>query len=208
MQKRGDSGVGVGSKPKQDGNIAKEKPPILGADAGWWFCKCCPTRQASNYRTCNSKTRCLASHLHGRIQDLCSLGGGVISTEACVTLKVGMPALEDGGFHEVHVNTMEGFCSWVPGSRHQEFLKNTALYLGFFEFVHNAQEAGWGLLSSPLDVFSDPWNPYWASIITNARITVVWSHPPWCRRSGRKQEQNFAVLSSFQHSCRRAPINP
>ncbi len=61
---------------------------------------------------------------------------------------------EDGdGFHEVHVNTMEGFWSllrsWLRPHRgiSQE---NLPLYLGFFEFVHNAKKRGKGLLDSLL----------------------------------------------------------
>ncbi len=57
---------------------------------------------------------------------------------------------EDGdGFYEVHVNTMEGFWSllrpWLRPHRgiSQEKLP---LYLGFFEFVHNAGLRGKGLL--------------------------------------------------------------
>ena len=57
---------------------------------------------------------------------------------------------EDGdGFHEVHVNTIEGFWSllrsWLRPHRgiSQEKLP---LYLGFFEFVHNARIRGKGLL--------------------------------------------------------------
>lgn len=57
---------------------------------------------------------------------------------------------EDGdGFHEVHVNTMEGFWSllrsWLRPHRgiSQEKLP---LYLGFFQFVHNARRRGKGLL--------------------------------------------------------------
>lgn len=57
---------------------------------------------------------------------------------------------EDGdGFHEVHVNTMEGFWSllrsWLRPHRgiSQEKLP---LYLGFFQFVHNVRHRGRGLL--------------------------------------------------------------
>jgi transposase-like protein len=57
---------------------------------------------------------------------------------------------EDGdGFHEVHVNTIEGFWSllrsWLRPHRglSQEKLP---LYLGFFQFVHNARQRGKGLL--------------------------------------------------------------
>jgi transposase-like protein len=59
---------------------------------------------------------------------------------------------DDGdGFHEVHVNTMEGFWSllrsWFRPHRgiSQEKLP---LYLGFFEFVHNTRKRGKTLLSS------------------------------------------------------------
>lgn len=62
---------------------------------------------------------------------------------------------EDGdGFHEVHVNTMEGFWSllrsWLRPHRgiSQEKLP---LYLSFFEFVHNAGKRGKVLLTSLLE---------------------------------------------------------
>jgi transposase-like protein len=61
---------------------------------------------------------------------------------------------EDGdGFHEVHVNTMEGFWSllrsWLRPHRgiSQEKLP---LYLGFFEFVHNMKNRGKSLLHALL----------------------------------------------------------
>jgi transposase len=63
---------------------------------------------------------------------------------------------EDGdGFHEVHVNTMEGFWSlvrsWLRPHRgiSQEKLP---LYLGFFEFVHNVKKRGKALLTSLVQV--------------------------------------------------------
>ena len=59
---------------------------------------------------------------------------------------------EDGdGFREVHVNTMEGCCSllrsWLRPHRgiSQEKLP---LYLGFFQFVHNARRRGKALLGA------------------------------------------------------------
>jgi len=61
---------------------------------------------------------------------------------------------EDGdGFHEVHVNTMEGFWSllrsWLRPHRgiSQEKLP---LYLSFFEFTHNVKKRGKRLLPSLL----------------------------------------------------------
>lgn len=62
---------------------------------------------------------------------------------------------DDGdGFYEVHVNTMEGFWSllrsWLRPHRgiSQEKLP---IYLGFFEFVHNARKRGKALLDSLLN---------------------------------------------------------
>jgi transposase-like protein len=62
---------------------------------------------------------------------------------------------EDGdGFHEVHVNTIEGFWSllrsWLRPHRgiSQEKLP---LYLGFFEFIHNARKRGKALLGALLE---------------------------------------------------------
>ena len=62
---------------------------------------------------------------------------------------------EDGdGFCEVHVNTMEGFWSllrsWLRPHRgiSQEKLP---IYLGFFEFVHNARKRGKALLDGLLN---------------------------------------------------------
>lgn len=61
---------------------------------------------------------------------------------------------EDGdGFHEVHVNTMEGFWSllrsWLRPHRgiSQEKLP---IYLGFFQFTHNARKRGKALLGALL----------------------------------------------------------
>ena len=61
---------------------------------------------------------------------------------------------EDGdGFHEVHVNSMEGFWSllysWLRPHRgiSQEKLP---IYLGFFEFIHDAKKLGKSLLQSLL----------------------------------------------------------
>jgi len=61
---------------------------------------------------------------------------------------------EDGdGFHEVHVNTREGFWSllrsWLRPHRSISQAK-LPLDLGFFEFVHNARKRGKALLSALL----------------------------------------------------------
>ena len=63
---------------------------------------------------------------------------------------------EDGdGFHEVHVNTMEGFWSllrsWLRPHRgiSQEKLP---LYLGFFECLHNIRRRGKAAMSGLLEL--------------------------------------------------------
>jgi transposase-like protein len=67
---------------------------------------------------------------------------------------------EDGdGFHEVHINTMEGcwslLRSWLRPHRgvSQEKLP---LYVGFFEFVHNARLRGRALLDPMLQTLLLP----------------------------------------------------
>ena len=67
---------------------------------------------------------------------------------------------EDGdGFHEVHINTLEGFWSllrsWLRPHRgiSQEKLP---WYLGFFEFVHNVRRRGKALLRSLLEILLAP----------------------------------------------------
>ncbi len=55
---------------------------------------------------------------------------------------------EDGdGFHEIHVNTMEGIWSWLRPHRGISQAK-LPIYLGFFEFTHNVRQRGKALLPS------------------------------------------------------------
>jgi transposase len=71
---------------------------------------------------------------------------------------------EDGdGFHEVHVNTMEGFWSllrsWLRPHRGipQESLP---LFLAFFQFVHNVRARGRALLGALIaQLVASPRNP-------------------------------------------------
>jgi transposase len=63
---------------------------------------------------------------------------------------------DDGdGFHEVHVNTMEGFWSllrsWLRPHRGIS-QDNLPLYGGFFEFVHNVRRRGKALLEALLEL--------------------------------------------------------
>lgn len=69
---------------------------------------------------------------------------------------------DNDGFHEVHVNTIEGFWSllrsWLRPHRgiSQEQLP---LYLAFFEFAHNIRRRGKALLASLLTLLLAPCNP-------------------------------------------------
>jgi transposase-like protein len=67
---------------------------------------------------------------------------------------------EDGdGFHEIHVNTMEGVWSllrsWLRPHRgiSQEKLP---LYLAFFEFIHNARKGGTAVFQSLIKTLVKP----------------------------------------------------
>lgn len=67
---------------------------------------------------------------------------------------------EDGdGFHEIHVNTMEGVWSllrsWLRPHRgiSQE---NLPLYLAFFEFTHNVRQRGKALFESLIATLVNP----------------------------------------------------
>ena len=78
-------------------------------------------------------------------------------THTTVCHSIGEYARDDDGdgFCEVQVNTIEGFWSllrsWLRPHRgiSQE---NLPLYLGFFEFVHNAKKRGKALLDSLLEL--------------------------------------------------------
>jgi transposase-like protein len=67
---------------------------------------------------------------------------------------------EDGdGFHEVHVNTIEGLWSllrsWLRPHRGISQSK-LPIYLGFFEFTHNVRRRGKALLPSLLELLLAP----------------------------------------------------
>ena len=67
---------------------------------------------------------------------------------------------EDGdGFHEVHVNTMEGFWSLLRSWRRPHrgiSQEKLPIDLGFFEFVHNVRRRGRALLGALLDTLLQP----------------------------------------------------
>ena len=62
---------------------------------------------------------------------------------------------DGGGFHEVHVNTIEGFWSllrsWLQPHRGISQEK-PPIYLAFFEYVHNTKKRGNRVLHSLFDL--------------------------------------------------------
>ena len=93
---------------------------------------------------------------------------------------------EDGdGFCEIHVNTMEGtwslLRSWLRPHRgiSQEKLP---LYLGFFEFVHNARRRGKALLGALV-----------------AALVVGWAPAPWIPIRANNFIDGGFKLRSEQH---------
>jgi transposase len=79
------------------------------------------------------------------------------STHESVCHRRGEDARDDDGdgFHEVHVNIVEGFWSllrsWLRPHRGIS-QDHFPLYLGFFEFVHNERRRGKALLGTRLEL--------------------------------------------------------
>ena len=141
------------------GTLATEKPPVLGMIQR---CGCVCIRMLENVQ---------AKTIKPLIMGMVEKGTQVYTDEYGIynwLESAGYPHKtvnhsrgeyardEDGdGFCEVHVNTMEGFWSllrsWLRPHRgiSQDKLP---LYLGFFEFVHNAKKRGKGLLPALLGV--------------------------------------------------------
>jgi transposase-like protein len=66
---------------------------------------------------------------------------------------------DEDGFHEVHVNTLEGFWSLLRSwlRPHRGISQGNLLwYLGFFEFIHNLRRRGKALLHSLLATLVAP----------------------------------------------------
>ena len=67
---------------------------------------------------------------------------------------------DDGdGFHEVHVNTMEGFWSLLrswPRPHRGISQEKLPLHLGFFEFIHNVRVRGKGVLGALMALLLAP----------------------------------------------------
>jgi transposase-like protein len=145
------------------GTLEKEKPPIFGMiqRSGEVVIRLLPNVQQATIKplivdTVEPETRVYTDEyaIYNRLQ---AWGYG----HKTVNHGAGEYARdEDGdGFHEVHVNTMEGFWSllrsWLRPHRgiSQEKLPG---YLAFFEFVHNARRRGRALLGSLMQFLFQP----------------------------------------------------
>lgn len=145
------------------GTLAEEKPPILGLLQwnGEVSIQKLPNVQQRTSQPIITKTVAAGSMIYSDEYDiynrLTEWGYGHKS----VNHSAGEYARdEDGdGFHEVHVNSMEGLWSllrsWLRPHRgiSQEKLP---CYLGFFEFIHNVRRRGKNLLHSLLATLVAP----------------------------------------------------
>ena len=145
------------------GTLADEKPPIFGMlqRDGEVVISMLPNVQRATIEPLIQETIQTGSRVYTDEYDIYNHLGESGYTHKTVNHSAGEYARdEDGdGFHEVHVNTLEGFWSllrsWLRPHRgiSQEKLP---LYLAFFEFVHNVRCRGKALLASLLAVLVAP----------------------------------------------------
>lgn len=145
------------------GTLAGEKPPVLGLlqRDGEVVIQMLPNVQQVTIQPVITKTVAPGSMLYTDEYDIYNrlLEWGY--EHKSVNHSAGEYARDDDGdgFHEVHVNTLEGFWSllrsWLRPHRgiSQEKLP---WYLGFFEFVHNVRRRGKALLHSLLAALLAP----------------------------------------------------
>ena len=137
------------------GTLEKEKPPILGVskEAVRSFSTCCPTsgrrRSSRLSRRLSPKVRCFIRM--NMTSTTAFRSWGYQHQSGCHSKGEYARDADGDGFHEIHVNTMEGFWSllrsWLRPHRgiSQEKLP---IYLGFFQLVHNARKRGKQLLAT------------------------------------------------------------
>jgi len=145
------------------GTLADEKPPILGLlqRTGEVMIRMLPNVQQVTIRPVLTQAIQPGSLLYTDEYDIYTRLEEWGYQHKTVNHSAGEYARDDDGdgFHEVHVNTLEGFWSllrsWLRPHRglSQEKLP---LYLGFFEFVHNARRRGKALLSALLSILVAP----------------------------------------------------
>ena len=145
------------------GTLADEKPPILGLlqRTGEVVIRMLPNVQQVTIQPILTQVIQAGSQLYTDEYDIYTRLEEWGFHHKTVNHSAGEYARdEDGdGFHEVHVNTLEGFWSllrsWLRPHRgiSQEKLP---LYLGFFEFIHNARRRGKALLGALLALLVAP----------------------------------------------------
>jgi transposase-like protein len=145
------------------GTLEKEKPPILGMveRGGEVILKMLPNVQQATIEPVIATAVAPGTLIY---TDEYNIYGRLVQwgyAHKTVNHSVGEYARDDDGdgFHEVHVNTIEGIWSllrsWLRPHRgiSQEKLP---IYLAFFEFVHNVRKRGQALLPSLLQVLLAP----------------------------------------------------
>ena len=153
--------------------MEKDKPPILGRgwpkvplSAAWWngqtrliqrggqvVLQMPPNVQQATIKPIITKAVAPGSLVHTDEHDIYARlpAWGYGHKTACHASGEQARDEHDDGFCEVHVNTIEGFWSllrsWLRPHRgiSQDKLP---LYLGFFQFVHNARQRGKALLGA------------------------------------------------------------
>ena len=145
------------------GTLAKEKPPIFGLlqRNGEVVIRMLPNVQQATIQPIITDTVKLGSQLYTDEYDIYRRLTAWGYSHKTVNHSQGEYARdEDGdGFHEIHINTLEGFWSllrsWLRPHRgiSQEKLP---IYLSFFEFVHNIRRRGKALLVSLLTLLLAP----------------------------------------------------
>ncbi len=145
------------------GTLAEEKPPVLGLIQrnGEVFIQMLPNVQQKTIKPIITKTVVAGSMIYTDEYAIYNPLPEWGYQHKSVNHSAGEYARdEDGdGFHEVHVNTMEGFWSllrsWLRPHRgiSQEKLP---CYLAFFEFIHNVRLRGKSLLHSLLAILLAP----------------------------------------------------
>lgn len=145
------------------GTLADEKPPVLGLIQrdGEVVVRMLPNVQQTTIKPVITQTVAPGSLIYTDEYDIYDRLPEWGYDHKSVNHSAGEYARdEDGdGFHEVHVNTLEGFWSllrsWLRPHRgiSQEKLP---CYLAFFEFVHNVRRRGKALLHSLLAALVAP----------------------------------------------------
>jgi transposase len=143
--------------------LAEEKPPILGLIQrnGEVFIQMMPNVQQATIKPAITKVVKPGSLIYTDEYNIYARLPEWGYEHQTVNHSLGEYARdEDGdGFHEIHVNTMEGFWSllrsWLRPHRgiSQEKLPD---YLGFFEFIHNIRKRGKALLASLISALVAP----------------------------------------------------